>query len=228
VLLTVVFHPVNLVTVMIINLFLLLVVLPEGWEQQDTDVKVFTLEDTAANEEFWRVASLFFQTLPNAEIRTIKRIQNRALWKKYSIRAKSMQEENVPCREKALFHGTCSTDPKEIYEGNDSFDMRLSRDGMWGRGNYFAVNALYSDGYAHHQRQGNLKKLLLAQVLTGISYFSPPIRFTRPPLCNATTGQVGTVQRRYDSVCGQTGGSMVYITYENNLAYPAYIIAYTT
>ena len=139
-----------------------------------------------------------------------------------------MQEENVPCREKTLFHGTRNTDPREIYEGDDSFDMRLSSDGMWGKGNYFAVNALYSDGYAHRQRQGNLKKLLLAQVLTGISYFSPPKRFTKPPLRNANTGQVGTVQRRYDSVNGQSCGSTIYITYENNLAYPAYIITYTT
>ena len=205
----------------------MLVVLPEGWEQQDTDLKVFTLDDTVTNEEFWRVASLFFQTMPNAEIRMIKRIQNRVLWKKYSMRAKSMQEENVPCREKTLFHGTRNTDPKEIYEGDDSFDMRLSRDGMWGKGNYFAANASYSDGYAYHQRQGNLKKLLLARVLTGISYFSPPQKFTKPPPRDATTGQVGSVQRRYDSVCGQSGG-LIYITYENNLAYPAYIITYTT
>ena len=111
-----------------------------------------------------------------------------------------MQEENVPCREKTLFHGTHNTDPKEIYEGDDNFDMQFSKDGMWGRGNYFAVNASYSDSYAYHQ--GNLKKLLLARVLTGISYFYPSQRFTKPPLCNAAAKQVGNMQSRYNSVCG--------------------------
>ena len=190
-------------------------------------MKLFTLDDTINEEEIYRVASLFFQTLPNAEIKTIERIQNRVLWKKYSRRAKSMQEDNVPCREKTLFHGTRQTNPKQIYEGDDSFDMRLSNNGMWGRGNYFAVNASYSNGYAYCQRNHNLKKLLLAQVLTGNSFDSPPKHFTKPPLRNATTGQEGSVQRRYDSVCGQSGGSRIYITYENNLAYPAYVITYT-
>ena len=36
----------------------------------------------------------------------------------------------------------------------------------------------------------------------------------------------GAVQRRYDSVCGNTNGSIVYITYENDKAYPAYLISY--
>ena len=202
------------------------IVLPEEWEKQDTDLKLFTLDDNTNGEEFWRISHQLFQTLPNVEIRTIERIQNYVLWKKYLMRAKSMEDKSVPRGEKILFHGTSQTNPKEIYEGDDSFDMRLSRDGMWGKGNYFAVDASYSNGYAYHQ--GNLKKLFLARVLTGISYFSPPQRFTKPPLRDATAGQVGSIQHRYDSVCGQSGGSMIYITYENNLAYPAYIITYTT
>jgi len=189
-------------------------------------LKIVTLDDADDEEEFERVANLFFQTLRDVEIRTIERIQNRVLWKKYSIKAKNMQDDNVPCREKTLFHGTSGTDPKEIYEGDDSFDMRLSNNGMWGRGNYFAVKASYSNGYAYHQ--GNLRKLLLARVLTGFSYDCPPQRLSKPPLRNATASQAGIVQRRYNSVCGQINGSEIYITYENNLAYPAYIITYIT
>jgi len=201
------------------------VVLPEEWEEQDTDLKLYTLDDTDNEEEFCRVANLFFQTLPDAEIRTIERIQNRVLWKKYSRRAKSMQEDNVPCREKTLFHGTRQTDPKQIYKGEDSFDMRLSNDGLWGKGNYFAVNASLCDSSYAHKISGNVKKLLLARVLTGHSYFSPPKSFKQPPPRSGTNA-AGSVQRRYDSVSGQLGGSIIYITYENNLAYPAYVITY--
>ena len=199
--------------------------LPEEWEWQDTDFKIFTLDANTNDEEFWRVSNQLFQTLPNVEIRTIERIQNCVLWKKYSMRAKSMEDESVPRGEKRLFHGTRTTDPQQIYKGDDSFDMRLSNNGMWGKGNYFAVNASYSDGYAYHL--GNLKKLILAQVLTGISYFCQPRNTLTMPPVRPATGQTGSVQRRYNSVSGQTGGSKVYITYENNLAYPAYIITYT-
>ena len=36
-----------------------------------------------------------------------------------------------------------------------------------------------------------------------------------------------SIKRRYDSVSGDTGGSKVYITYDNDKAYPAYLITYT-
>lgn len=38
--------------------------------------------------------------------------------------------------------------------------------------------------------------------------------------------QNGAEQVRYDSVQGFTGGSTVYITYENGRAYPSYLITY--
>lgn len=50
--------------------------------------------------------------------------------------------------EMELFHGTSSTDPKEIYGTEKGFDMRFSAKGMWGRANYFAVDASYSHHYA--------------------------------------------------------------------------------
>ena len=94
---------------------------------------------------------------------------------------------------------------------------------MWGKGNYLAVNASYSDSYAYRSKTG-LKKMLVAWVLTGVSYHCASQRYTKPPL-RGTQGR-GGIQRRYDSVSGVTGGSKVFITYENNRAYPAYLITY--
>ena len=98
---------------------------------------------------------------------------------------------------------------------------------MWGRGIYFAVNAQYSHSYAY--REGNVRKMFAAFVLTGNSYFCPPDgNLTKPPLIIAAPGGSDTsVQHRYDSVSGVTGGTHVYITYDNDHAYPAYLITYT-
>ena len=123
-----------------------------------------------------------------------------------------------------LFHGTSFNDPEKIYKGDDGFNMKYSRDGMWGRGNYFAVNASYSNsGYAH-QCSGGRQQLLLAYVLTGHAYSCQSNRsLTQPPVRDIAAN----VHRRYDSVSGDTGGSRVYITYENDRAYPAYLVTYT-
>ena len=164
--------------------------------------------------------------MPNATIMTIEQIQNRELWMKYSNTAQQIRDEPQNCREKLLFHGTRDTDPKEIYKGDSSFDMRFSRQGLWGRGNYFAVNASYSDAYAHSVNGTDMKKLLVAFVLTGVSYYSEQDgSLTKPPYHSEQDDPSG-IRRRYHSVNGVTGGSTVYITYDNNLAYPAYVITY--
>ena len=164
--------------------------------------------------------------MPNTRIVSIERIQNCDLWRKYSDRAQQIRDEPQNCREKLLFHGTSKTDPKEIYKGDCSFDTKYSRQGLWGRGNYFAVNASYSDSYAHSVHDTGIKKLLVAFVLTGLSYYSDQDgSLTMPPYRSEQDDPSG-IRRRYHSVNGVTGGTTVYITYDNNLAYPAYVITY--
>ncbi len=128
--------------------------------------------------------------------------------------------------EKLLFHGSSCTKPEEIYKGDAGFDMRFSNNGLWGRGNYFAVNASYSNGYAYVTK--SFRKMLAAWVVTGHSKESPPRQFWRPPKreSDGRLGSESAIDSRYDSVTGCTGGSRVYITYDNEHAYPAYIITY--
>ena len=164
--------------------------------------------------------------MSNAKIVSIEKIQNRDLWRKYSDRAQQIRSELQACREKLLFHGTRNTDPKEIYKGDTSFDIKFNRQGLWGRGNHFAVNASYSDSHAHRAYGTGMKKLLVALVLTGLSCYHEPDRsLTMPPYCSEQDNPSG-VRRHYHSVNGVTGGRTVYITYDNNLAYPAYVITY--
>ena len=176
--------------------------------------------------EFAVMAEKFFKTMPNAEIMSIERIQNCELWRKYSDRAQQIREEPQNCQEKLLFHGTRNTDPKEIYQGDSSFDTGFSQQGMWGRGNYFAVNASYSNTYAHTNHQTNMRKLLVAYVLTGLSHYSNPNRSLTKPPYRSEQVDATNIRRRYHSVNGVSGGTTIYITYDNNLAYPAYVITY--
>ena len=182
------------------------------------------------SEEFQQIAERLYSTMPNIDIKRIDRIQNRVLWKKYIDKSKEMcQFGDGVLNEQLLFHGSRNNDPELIYKGDAGFDIRLSNTGMWGKGNYFVVNASYSNGYAFTTGSSTTtrKKILAAWVLTGHSFHSEPnAQLKYPPYREETDGKVHEVRRRYDSVNGTTGGSKVYITYDNTLAYPAYLITY--
>ena len=194
--------------------------------KDEEEVKLFPVDPERESDEYERVADQFLLSLPRAHILQVQRVQNKLLWKRYRDCSKRMSDRNLYVRDELLFHGTRGTNPESIYKGTDSFDLRCSSGGMWGRGIYFAVNASYSDSYAF--REGNVYKMFAAFVLTGNSKFSHPDgSLTKPPRITTTDGSDTSVQHRYDSVCGMTGGTRVYITYDNDHAYPAYLITYT-
>ena len=204
--------------------------MPSSWdvmaEDEEVKLSLLDLESPIEGEEYERVAGAFLQSLPNADIMRIDRVQNKLLWKKYCDRSETMMKfNNGILREQMLFHGTSHNDPALIYGEDVGFDRRFSGDGMWGQGNYFAVNAAYSNGYAYHSH--GVRKMFAAWVLTGIPYDSPSNRSLRMPPYRDTFGRPeNVIKRRYDCITGMTGGTRVYITYENDLAYPAYLITY--
>lgn len=53
-----------------------------------------------------------------------------------------------------------------LYTGSECFDMRFNSVGMWGKATYFAVNASYSNGYAHPLATGS-KQMFCANVIIG-------------------------------------------------------------
>ena len=113
---------------------------------------------------------------------------------------------------KKLFHGTSGTNSRHIAYGRIGFDVRFSKDGMWGKANYFTTSAAYADRFAHICEDGT-KEIIFADVLTGSSCYMEPdhtIRF--PPMM--------TADKQYDSVTRVTGGSRVYMTYDSCKAYP--------
>ena len=202
---------------------------PPEWVQQTQTTELFQV--TCGSPEWQQVEGKFSATMAGHPIHSIARIQNKWLWEKYAIQKKRMGQKNQGrVNEMQLFHGTRSNDPKLIYEGEDGFDMRYGAQGMWGVANYFAVNASYSNNYAHQSQMGR-KEMFLVKVLTGDSHECPSNRSLRMPPVKPTTGgaQGGDVQfsqMKYDTVTGHTNGSQVFMTYDNDKAYPAYLISY--
>ena len=191
------------------------------------EVKLSLLDPLTEAEEYERVINQFKLTLPDVEVLKIERIQNKILWRRYHNRCQLMKNFNTAClRDELLFHGTRQNKPELIYGGDEGFDKHCSREGLWGKGNYFAVNSLYSNSYAFRASSG-VKKMFAAWVLTGNSICLPSNgRLVQPPFMDRPANQENVVQRRYDSVNGTTGGTRVYITYDNEHAYPAYLITY--
>lgn len=132
-----------------------------------------------------------------------------------------MTEKNRgKANEKELFHGSRKTDPAEIYDSEEGFDMRFSRDGLWGQGNYFAEDANYSDIYSYECTSG-ARQLFLARVLTGASADIPADSNLRmPPRKGRITVRHG--DRGYKAI----ESLYVYVTYNNDKAYPLYLITY--
>lgn len=203
---------------------------PDTWDEMkdEEEVKCFLIDSFRELEEYERVQGEFNLTLPQYEVVKIYRVQNKALWGKYFTYSQKMLEFNDGIlNEKLLFHGTRDTDPKEIIQGSTcGFDMRYSGTGLWGRGTYFAENASYSHSYAYNEH--GLKKMFAAWVLTGISYESRPDSniTVPPPRDREEDANRDKVKYLYDTVTGVTGGTRVYITYDNDHTYPAYLIVY--
>ena len=198
---------------------------PHNWDEmaEEEDVKVVVLDP--CSEEYENVCGKFLLTLPMQEVVKIYRIQNKILWNKYCDCSRRMERYNDGIlKEEVLFHGTRGNKPELIYKGDAGFDMRFSANGMWGKGNYFAKNSSYSNGFAYHGK--GLRKMFAAWVLTGISHESPPKDYKMPPYRPQNDSAGHKIEHRCDSVTGTTGGTRVYITYDNDHAYPAYLIVY--
>ena len=202
---------------------------PSEWEPQSDDCKIVKVSRHCM--EFSSVEAKFKETLPYYSIIEIKRVQNKWLWDRYAHAKRMLHKKNAgKINEKELFHGSGATRSDEICASDEGFDSRYSREGLWGQANYFAVNASYSDAYAHplNDLQYDSREVILAKVLTGDSCECSQDRKLRmPPLKTSHDKETNLKQVRYDTVSGTTQGSQVFMTYSNDKAYPAYIIVYT-
>ena len=207
---------------------------PDHWEPQTTKCE---LKEVAKGSPEWtKIKRQMEKPGFKVDILKIERIQNTWLWETYQMSKKRMSDKNDGVvNEKNLFHGPRQNEPKDIYNSEQGFDHRLASPGLFGEGTYFAVEAKYSNNYAYQSsRSMGSHQLFLANVITGISYRSttsnhglkvPPKKSEQ--LGKATSSSATKFEgERYDSVCGHTSNSEIYVIYELGRVYPAYLITY--
>ena len=200
---------------------------PEHWSPQTSDLAVMPVQ--GGSEEWNHVQDLVHNSLPRARIQSLERIQSTWLWEKYDSAKRRLLKVNAGAiNEKELFHGTGKTSPHTIFKSEYGFDFRVAGEGrLWGEGAYFAVNASYSadQRYAHKPSKG-LDQIILAKVLTGHACELVPDGkriMKRPPSHKDDSSKC------YDTVTGiteQSGGTRVYVVYDHDKSYPAYLITY--
>ena len=104
-----------------------------SWERMaDTEQckLVFLLKKSS---EFVLVQNKFMKTMAGHKVLQIQRVQNKWIWDSYTHAKHRMHEKNDGrVNEKELFHGSRQTVAKSICETEEGFDMRYSREGMWG------------------------------------------------------------------------------------------------
>jgi len=103
--------------------------------------------------------------------------------------------------------------------------IQFAAEGLWGRGIYFAENSSYSDNYAHTLPGNKERQMFLAEVILGDCVALEQDSSLRLPPPKSVKNSSLAVEL-YDSVQGTTGGSTVFIVYDNNKAYPSYLITY--
>lgn len=189
------------------------------WEPQNDDIELKNVQ--RGNQEWNKIETEMKMSIPSVTVKQVERIQNVFLWSKYALCKERMNKTNHGIiNEKMLFHGTGGTPPRSIYRSEHGFDFRFSREAcLWGKGAYFAEKASYSAG-SYSWQEGRYRQMLVAYVLTGHSVETGKnSQLTMPPL-------IASTEERYNSVCGVTGNEKIYVVYDHDKSYPAYIVTF--
>ncbi|KAK3104827.1 hypothetical protein FSP39_011109 [Pinctada imbricata] len=201
--------------------------LPSHWQiglDEGATIKRVPLsqKDKMMKSEWDQVCERFYDTLPQAEVIEIERVQNAFCWETYALKKKNLEKKyGVGCaNELQLFHGTNYDIVDRICQEN--FDFRRSGEStgaIYGHGAYFAMNAKYSDGYATRGERG--KYMFLAKCLVG-KYTSGRRSYRKPPDIDENDYTKGA----YDSCVDNTTKPRIYCIFDSNQYYPEYVILY--
>lgn len=187
---------------------------PKYWDLEDQSV-YSEIEVCPRSTEFEEIDFSVKLTLPNAKIIKLTRIQNNYLMTQYITNLNMRQEvRGGPLNRRLLFHGTRELDPKKIYKNFDTgFDLQFaSQSGLFGKGLYFAQNAIYSHGYRFATRNKTFQ-MILADVFVGKSRH----------LSSKNNSHLIKAPEGYDSVFSS---KEFFIIYNNFHSYPLYLIEY--
>ncbi|XP_074145248.1 uncharacterized protein LOC141555866 isoform X3 [Sminthopsis crassicaudata] len=189
--------------------------IPQHWEPMD-DNPVKTVKLSSNLVEYQRVAQKFKYSMNKTTILKIERIQNPYLWTSYIYKRNWMEKKNPPGvqNEQFLFHGTKAKNCSSIIENGLKSTCR--KNGRYGQGIYFAVDAYMSSQFCGKGCQGS-KFLFQVRVLTG-EYVKGDSELILPP--SKPGGG------RYDSLVDSMGMPRIFVTFFDDHSYPEYLITF--
>ncbi|KAE8632178.1 hypothetical protein XENTR_v10001462 [Xenopus tropicalis] len=162
--------------------------LPAYWEEMNRHFLMMVPLDPNT-EEYCKVHADFTKTVHNCEIVKIERIQNRYQYKAYTVRKNYMIEKNgaADVNERILYHGTTFTNCHSINYSGFSRSFAGQNATAYGRGVYFAVNAIYSAGIQYSPRDPETQLRYIYQVKVLAGHHTLGKRDMRAPPCKSTT-----------------------------------------
>jgi ABC-type branched-subunit amino acid transport system substrate-binding protein len=84
-------------------------------------------------DEHRKIADALTESMKDAHISRLWRIQNRSLWTYYSFHKDRLSMHGITHNETSVWHGTSTVDPAIIYnDKQDGFMMQYSQSGLWG------------------------------------------------------------------------------------------------
>ncbi|XP_027726533.1 poly [ADP-ribose] polymerase 14-like, partial [Vombatus ursinus] len=195
--------------------------IPNHWDEMK-DQNLLLVDLPPGHQEYNQVKDKFSQTCANFTIEKIQRIQNKSLWNSYNIKKIFMDDQNKHTNnEKFLFHGTDVDSVSHINSQGFNRSYAGKNATAWGKGTYFAVNALYSANNTYSKPDINGKKhMYYVRVLTGeyilgnSSLIVPPAKITQD------------ANVLYDSVTNHMRNPTLFVIFYDNQAYPEYLITF--
>ena len=101
----------------------LILSVPLYWQVQSQAIEKSVVPPS---EEWNRYSQRLQDTLPNATIIQISRIENRVIWERYLEKKRTCIKNRGVMNKLELFHGCGRTDPLEISNSEKGFDVRHS------------------------------------------------------------------------------------------------------
>ena len=108
-----------------------------GGAAQAQNLQLVALEP--GSERWEAVAGKLRASIPSARLVRIEQVQNVLLWTRHCVERQLMAGvHGAAPTELELWHGTRTTPTSAIFNGAEGFDMRFSKQGVWGMASYFA------------------------------------------------------------------------------------------
>ncbi|XP_045599153.2 protein mono-ADP-ribosyltransferase PARP12-like [Procambarus clarkii] len=175
-----------------------------------------------STSEFTLIENMIKESLPSVRLSSITKVQNNHLWKAYQNRKHQLlafySNDLSLLNEQYLFHGIKHSVIDEICCNN--FDWRLfgsNTSNVYGQGEHFSNKVSILNTVCQTNNSG-LKALFVVYVLVGtMTIGNPNMEF--PPE-NPETG------RCFDTTCNDKHSSDIFVKYNRNEYYPAYIVKY--